>query len=110
MTTKSLLIAATLTFSTMAFAGTKSYDFTIGAPTHVGTTELKPGEYRVKLDGTQAIIRDQQSGKSITVNVKVEHAGQKFDQTSVQSANKDGHDRVIEIDLGGSDTKLQLAE
>jgi hypothetical protein len=110
MTTKSLLIAATLTLTSLAVAGTKSYEFTLGGPTQFGNTELKAGEYKMKVDGTQAVIHDEHTGKSITVNVKVEHAGRKFDQTTVQSANKDGKDRVVEIHLGGSDTKLEVAE
>jgi hypothetical protein len=108
MTTKSLLIAATLTFTSLAVAGAKSYEFTLGSTTQFGNTELKPGGYKMKVEGTQATIRDEQTGKSVTVTVKVEHAGQKFDQTTVQSANKDGKDRVVEIHLGGSDTKLEL--
>jgi hypothetical protein len=110
MTMKSLLIA-TLTFSALALpvmAGTKSYGFTLGSPATVGSTELKPGEYKVKLDGAQAVIHDEQTGKSVTVPVKVEHNGAKYEQTTVQSNTKDGKDRIFEIHLGGSDTKLQL--
>ena len=110
MTTKSLLIAATLTFTSLAFAGAKSYDFSISSPTKMGTTDLKPGQYQVKVDGTQATIRDAQTGKSFTVPVRVEHGSQKFDQTTVQSSTKDGVDRITEINLGGSDTRLELGD
>lgn len=110
MTTKSLLIAGALTLSTLAFAGTKSYDFSLSTPASLGTTDLKPGGYRVKVDGTQATIKDEQTGKSFTVNVKIEHDSQKFDQTTVRSTTKDGKEHIVEIRLGGSDTKLEVGE
>ena len=110
MTTKSLLIAGALALSSIAFAGTKSYEFCLSSNTALGTTELKAGEYKIKVEGTQATLRDQTTGKSFTVNVKVEHAGQKFEQTVVKSAAKDGKDQILEIQLGGTDTKVEPVE
>jgi hypothetical protein len=107
MTMKSLLIAGALTLSSLAFAGTKSYEFSLGANTKIGSTELKAGEYKIKVEGNQATIRDQQSGKSVTLNVKIEHAAQKFDQTVVRSVAKDGKDQVQEIELGGTDNRVE---
>jgi len=107
MTTKSLLIAGALTLSSIAFAGTKSWEFCLSSSSALGATELKPGEYRIKVEGTQATLRDQTTGKSVTVNVKIEHATRKFDQTVVKSAAKDGKDQILEIQLGGTDTRVE---
>jgi len=111
MTMKSSLIVATLALSTLGFAGTKSYEFTLSSPASFGANELKPGEYKVKFDGTQATVTDEQTNKSFTVPVKVEHNnGQKFGQTTVQSANQGGVDHIVQINLGGSDTKLEVGQ
>ncbi len=110
MTMKSLLVT-TLSFAALALpvlAGTRSYEFSLTSPTTVGSEVLKPGDYKVKVDGTQATFRAEQTGKTVTVPVKVEHNSQKYDQTTVQSNNRDGKDRIFEIHLGGSDTKLEL--
>jgi hypothetical protein len=107
MTTKSLLIAGALTFSSFAFAGTKSYEFKLSEPATLGSTELKPGEYKIKVEGSQATLHDEQTGKSFTMNVKIEHAERKFDQTIVKSVNKDGKGQVLEIQLGGTDNRVE---
>lgn len=104
-------IATTLMFTGLALpvvAGPKYYSFTLTAPASAGGAELRPGEYKLKVEGAQAVIRDEQSGKTVSVPVKVEHNGQKYDQTTVQSNRKDGKDRIFEIHLGGSDTKLEV--
>lgn len=104
MTSKSLLICV-LTVSSVGIASAKSYYFTLTAPTKVGSTQLKPGEYEVSVKGTQAVfIKD--GGKSISVPVKVEQTDKKFDSTAVDASN----DTIREIDLGGSSTKLTFPQ
>ena len=111
MTMKSsLLIAGTLAFAGLAFAGPKSYEFSLSSPTSLGANDLKPGQYKIRVEGSQATVTDEQTKKSYTVPVKVEHNGQKFDQTTVQSTTKDGKDSVVQINLGGSDTKLEVGQ
>jgi hypothetical protein len=44
------------------------------------------------------------------VPITIQHAGQKFDQTAVQTNSKDGVDSIHEISLGGSDTKVELGQ
>ncbi len=105
MTGRSLLIVCTLAACSIGVASAKSYYFTLTAPTKVGATQLKPGEYEVSVKGTQAIfIKD--GGKSISVPVKIEQSDKKFDSTTVDTAN----DTIREIDLGGSSTKLTFAQ
>lgn len=108
MTAKKLFIIGALTLSSLAFAGTKSYEFVLSSPVMAGQTQLKPGQYKVKLDGTTATFTDLRTMKTFSVSVKVEHAGQKFDQTTVNTRSKDGVDNLFQINLGGSDTKLEL--
>lgn len=108
MTTKSLLIVGALALASIASA--KSYDIRLDEATTVGNTQLKAGEYRVKVNGSQATFIDAMSSKTYTAPVKMENADKKFDQTTVQTQNKNGVMALQEIDLGGSSTKLEFGE
>jgi hypothetical protein len=110
MTGKSLLIVGALTLSSFGLASAKSYDIILSAPAKAGATELKPGEYKLKVEGSQATFTDAQSSKSFTVPVKVENGAKKFANTSVESTNQDGMDNIHAIDLGGSNTRLTVGQ
>ena len=106
MTAKSLLIVGTLGLTSLAFAGTKSYDIILNAPTMAGTNQLRAGEYKLKLEGNQAVFT--QNSKTWSAPVKVENGTQKFEQTTVESSTQGEMDTIHAIDLGGSTTKLEL--
>ncbi len=109
MSAKSFLIVGALTLGSLGIASAKSYDFSVGEPTMVGQQTLKAGEYTVTLKGSQAVFTNVERGNSFTVSVTVEHNGQKFDQTAVESSTgQNGIDRINKIDLGGSDTVLDI--
>jgi hypothetical protein len=110
MTGKSLLIVGALTLSSLGIASAKSYDIVLNAPAMAGATELKPGEYKLKVEGSQAVFTDAGSAKSVSVPVKVENSGKKFDYTSVESSNQGGMDTIQAIDLGGSNTRLAIGQ
>ena len=110
MTTRSLLIVGALTLSSLGIASAKSFDIILGAPAMAGDTELKAGEYKLKVDGNQAIFTDTQSSKSFTVPVKVENGDHKFGQTSVETTSQKGMDSIQTIDLAGSNTKLEFGK
>jgi len=111
MTAKSFLIVGALALGSIGIASAKSYDFSIGGPTMAGQQTLKAGEYTVKVNGSQAVFTNVESGKSFTVPITIEHSGQKVDQTSVESSTgKNGMDKINKIDLGGSDTVIDLGE
>jgi len=107
MNGKSLLIVCALALSIIGIASAKSYAFTLGTPATAGATELKAGDYNVSVNGTQAVIKGE-NGKSVTVNVSIEHAAKKFEDTTVESGTKDGKAVIQAIDLGGSDMRLVL--
>ncbi len=110
MTGKSLLIVGALTLSSFGIASAKSYDITLMAPAKAGATELKPGEYKLKVEGSQAVFTDAQTSKSFSIPVKIESGAKKFDYTSVESTNQDGMDNIHAIDLGGSNTRLTVGQ
>ena len=108
MTTKSLLLIATLALAGIANA--KSYDITLSAPAKAGRVQLAAGEYSLRVQGSNAIFTNMQTGKSFTAAVKAETADKKFDATAVVSTTKDGDSHITSVELGGSSTKLELGD
>ena len=108
MTTKSVLLIATLALAGIANA--KSYDITLSAPAKAGSVQLAAGDYSLKVQGSNAIFTNVETGKSFTTAVKAEAAGKKFDVTAVFSDNKDGESHITSVELGGSNTKLELGD
>jgi hypothetical protein len=110
MTKKSLILAALLSVSMLCWAGSKSYDITFAAPAVVGSLTLAPGEYRVKVDGANAVFTDVHSHKTFTTAVKLETGSKKFQMTGVDATREGKTDHVLAIELGGSTTKLDFAK
>ena len=104
MKAKFLLLCAVAALS--AAAGSKSYTMTLFQPATIGSTEYKPGEYKVDVVDQKAVIHN---GKAINeVPVKVETNGSKYATTAVRLSQENGHYRVDEILLGGTNTRLVL--
>ena len=91
-------------------ASAKSYEVMLGEPAMAGNTQLPPGEYKVKVDGSQAVFMDEQNSKSWTVPVEVGNSDAKFDQTMVQMKSEGSVNKIREIDLRGSTTKLEFGQ
>jgi hypothetical protein len=96
-----------LSFGTLALAvasAASSYRFSIFEQSFVAGHELKPGEYKIEVNGDKAMIK---VGKeAVETAVKVENGAEKFPETSVRYANANGKMTVTEIRLGGTHTKL----
>lgn len=92
----------------LAAASAKTYDVKLYQPTMLGSTELKPGEYKLQLDGNHMVITDgKRSGEA---TVKVENEEKKFGNTLVRLSNGDGKYRIQEIHLGGTRMKLIVSD
>jgi hypothetical protein len=96
-----------LSFATIALAvasAASSHKITLFQPAQVAGTELKPGDYKLTLDGNKALIK---SGKTqVEATVRTETADSKFVSTTVRYANGDGKYKLQEISLGGTNTKV----
>src|SRR5690349_11538561 len=103
---KTLLLVAALCVFMISSAAAKSYDIVLTSPTVAGNVALKAGEYRLKVEGNTATFTNVENGKTFTAPVKVETSDQKFDQTRLQSTKEGEQDKLQEIDLSGSHTKL----
>lgn len=97
---KRLAIIALLSVLVVS-AKTKTYTFTLFDQATVGTAQLTPGEYHLKLDGAQIALTDK-TGNQIDVTAKVETADHKFGETSVTMLTADGVNRILSVQLGGS--------
>jgi hypothetical protein len=103
---KKLLVVGVLALSSLCILSAKTYEVTVTTVTKAGSIQLKPGQYSLKIQGTNATFTDVNSSKSFTTPVKVVETDKKFDDTKVQSTKDGDTDRIEEIDLGGSKTKL----
>jgi hypothetical protein len=103
---KKFLVVAGLALASLTVVNAKTYDIVLSSKTKAGSVELKPGQYKLKIEGNNAIFTDTSKGKSFTTPVKVETGDKKFDDTRVQSVKDGDADKINEIDLGGSKTKL----
>jgi len=95
-------------FAGLAVASAKTYSITLISPTMVGKTELRPGDYKLKLDGSKAILTNSSTRKSLETDVQVDHSGRKFEQTAVDTLTTAGTDHLEAIELGGTMVKLKF--
>jgi hypothetical protein len=99
---KRIAIIALLTISLVS---AKTYSFTVSEPAQAGNTQLKAGEYSLKVDGEQVVLTDN-GGHRIDVTAKIEAADQKFDKTAICISSADGAKRIEWIHLGGSKMRV----
>jgi hypothetical protein len=101
MLRKLLLIFAC---AALAVAAGDTYRVTLFQPSIVSGTELKPGDYKLELNGDKVLIK--QGKNTVEAQVKVENGNEKFSATSIRYAAESGKYKVQEIRLGGTTTKL----
>ena len=89
----------------LAVASARSYTITLFETATVGTTVLKPGDYKLEVNDQTAVIRQ---GKVQTESlVKAEEGDTKFAATAVRYVNDaNGKVRIQEIRIGGTKTRL----
>ena len=109
MRKKLSLLLGVLALATFSFASAKTYTIAISHPAKAGSQQLNAGEYRVKVDGANAVFTDTRTSKSVSIPVKVENNGKRFAVTSVDSTTEGSSERINSIQLGGSTTKLDFA-
>ena len=92
----------------MSLAGAKSFQITLSSPSQAGSLDLQPGHYNVSLDGTKVKFTDVNTGKSTETDVTTQNADKKFSSTAVDSESVNGKNKIQEIDLGGTLTKVKF--
>jgi hypothetical protein len=77
-------------------------------PVKLGTTELKAGDYKLEVEENKVVLR---SGKVRgEASVRVEETGSKYTTTTVRVTGSAGTQRIQEIHIGGTRTKLVVNE
>jgi cytochrome c oxidase assembly protein Cox11 len=80
-----------------------SYRVTLYKPTNINGTQLKPGDYKLELEGDKVVMK--QGKTTVESNVTVQNAPAKFNTTSV-GYTADVADKIQEIRIGGTNLKL----
>jgi hypothetical protein len=107
---KKLFTVGILALCSLTIAIAKNYELTLSSTTKVGSLELKPGQYTLKVQGDKAVFTFVDTAKQFTTNVKVEATDKKFDTTRVDASKTGNVDVVKDIELGGSKTRLQFGD
>lgn len=98
-------MVALLTVGLAGLAAAKTYSFTTYDTAKVGSVQLKPGDYKIKVEGTNVKVTDSE-GKVIAAKATLQPANRKYEQTAV-AMKKDGKTNEIQwVELGGTRDKL----
>lgn len=102
------LMLGACVFSLGIATAASTYHVRISDPTWVGQTELKPGDYQVKVEGDKITFK---MGKNVVeVPAKVETNASKFSDTQMDIKTENGQAKLKELDLGGTKSKVVLGE
>ena len=85
----------------------KTYTVHFSETVKAGSVDLKAGEYKLKVEGSQVVFTDQR-GKQIEASATVESTDRKFDRTSITMSTADGTSRLVSIQLGGSNNTVKF--
>lgn len=102
---KKTLFATALLIVSVCAANAKQYTITLVKPVQVGSVKLAAGEYRLKVEGANAIFTDSQK-KSVTAPAKIEKVEKKAPYTATETKEVNGTERLNTIDLEGADFKI----
>src|SRR4051812_10757833 len=101
---KKFLLVAGLALSSLTVLSAKTYEIVLSSKTKAGNVELKPGQYKLKVEGSNAIFTETTKGQSFTTPVKVQEGDKKFYGPRFNSVKNGDTEKINEIDLGGSKT------
>ena len=103
------LVNMSLMFGTLGLAAAlagSTHTVHLSDPAMVNGVSLKPGDYRVEVEGNKAVIK--RGKEKVEAVVQTEKSDHKFDLTSVIVDNSGTTPKVKEIDLGGTNERLLL--
>jgi hypothetical protein len=101
---KNLLLITVMSLLATGAALAKTHSVTLYTPTHIAGEDLKPGKYKLEIEGTNVTISNGK--QKVEAPVKVEEAPEKFSKDSVRYVEADGKMTVREIRVGDTNTKL----
>lgn len=95
------LVASSLTLG--AFAKDKNEGkFTLSDPVQLGSTQLKPGDYKAVWEGTGSDVQVKiLQGKNVVATTPAKLVDKATGQDSVSLGNANGTKTLLEVDFGG---------
>jgi hypothetical protein len=102
MTKRFLIVFTSLALAIASAAS--SYRITLFQKSEVAGKQLKPGEYKMSLQGDKVIL--SQGKQTVEASVKVETSETKFGSTTVRYTGDESNARIQEIRIGGTNTKV----
>ncbi len=102
MTKKILFAFATLALTVASAAS--SYRVTLFQNSEIGGKQLKPGEYKMIVEGDKVVL--SQGKNSVEATAKVESSDTKFSSTTIRYSGGESNSKVQEIRIGGTNTKV----
>ena len=90
----------------LSMASAKSYEISLANASKAGSVDLVAGDYKVAVAGTKVTFVSIKTGKSVETDATVQNADKKFSLTLVDAENVAGSNKIHEIDLGGTTTKV----
>ncbi len=82
------------TFALAIASAASTYHVTVAQKAVLGSTELKPGDYKIEVTGDKAVLKV--AGKPCEASVKVETGSQKFSNTMIEVDNQN-HIKAIRV-------------
>lgn len=92
----------------LGIASAATYHVRIADATWVGQHELKPGEYAVKVDPAGKVTF-KMGKNTIETPAKIETNASKYSDTQMDTRSVNGQQRLKELDLGGTRSKITFS-
>jgi hypothetical protein len=102
------LMLGACVFSLGIATAASTYHVRISDPTWVGGSQLKPGDYEVKVDGDKVTFK--QGKNVVAVPAKIETNAAKYSDTQMDIKTENGQAKLKELDLGGTKSKIVLGD
>jgi hypothetical protein len=105
-----LLAALTVTAANSHADNPKTYTISVSSMAKVGHTEIGPGQYKLRADPGDPKVQftDVRTGSQIELEAKVEITEERYDHTSIHFDRSNEVNRIIEIRLGGTKTRVDF--
>ena len=110
MMNRPLVLAGVMTLAALSLLSAKSYDILIDSTTKAGAVQLKPGEYKLKVEGSNAVFEDVTTAKTYSTPIKIQTQAKKYQVTAMDSTKVDGVPTITAIELGGTPNELTFGE
>jgi hypothetical protein len=103
-----LKLAIVFASAGLMFAGSKSYEISLSQASKAGSLDLQAGDYKVAVNGSKATFTALKTGKSVETDATIQTAEKKFAVTMVDAEAASGTNKIHEIDLAGTTTKVMF--